>query len=147
MNDRHEIDIVELTEAWSLLPIEDRVAGFRSLEPGDAEELFFDLDAHDQADLMVALPGAERRIWIRLLPPDDAADLVQAADEDARPGLLNLLDETKRREVSALLAYAEDEAGGLMSSRFARVRPDMTVDEAIAYLRRQAVASIEAETI
>jgi magnesium transporter len=40
--------------------------------------------------------------------------------------------------VTALLAYAEDEAGGLMNPRFARVRPDATVDEAISYLRRQA---------
>ena len=39
---------------------------------------------------------------------------------------------------TALLAYKEDEAGGLMSPRFARLRPDMTVDEAISYLRRQA---------
>jgi magnesium transporter len=147
MSARNEIDIVELAEAWSLLPVEDRVGGFRQLDPGDAEEFFFDLDARDQAELLMALPGAERRIWIRLLPPDDAADLVQATAEEARPGLLNLLDETKRREVSALLAYAEDEAGGLMSSRYARLRPDMTVDEAIAYLRRQAVASIEPETI
>ncbi len=38
----------------------------------------------------------------------------------------------------ALLAYAEDDAGGLMSPRFARLRPDMTVDEAVSYLRRQA---------
>ena len=147
MSAQNEIDIVELAEAWSLLPVADRVGGFRLLDPGDAEEFFFDLDARDQAELLMALPGAERRIWIRLLPPDDAADLVQAAAEEARPGLLNLLDETKRREVSALLAYAEDEAGGLMSSRYARLRPDMTVDEAIAYLRRQAVASIEPETI
>jgi magnesium transporter len=36
-----------------------------------------------------------------------------------------------------LLAYAEDEAGGLMNPRFARLRPDMTVDEAISYLRLQ----------
>jgi magnesium transporter len=48
-----------------------------------------------------------------------------------------------RREVSALLAYEEDEAGGLMSPRFARVRPEMTVDEAIAYLRRQARRRLE----
>ena len=76
---------------------------------------------------------------MRLLPPDDAADLVQAAA--ARPsatGSLALLDDTTRREVTALLAYAEDEAGGLMNPRFARVRPDATVDEAISYLRRQA---------
>ena len=48
-----------------------------------------------------------------------------------------------RREVSALLAYAEDDAGGLMSPRFARVRPDQTVDEAILYLRRQAFDRLE----
>jgi magnesium transporter len=147
MDARNEIDIVELAEAWSLLPLEDRFTGFKLLSPAEAEEFFFDLDAHDQAELLGALPAAERRLWIRLLPPDDAADLIQAADEESRPRLLNLLDETKRREVSALLAYAEDEAGGLMSSRYARVRPDMTVDEAIAYLRRQAVATIEPETI
>jgi magnesium transporter len=147
MEARNEIDIVELAEAWSLLPLGDRVIGFKLLGAGEAEEFFFDLDAHDQAELLGALPATERRLWIRLLPPDDAADLIQAADEEFRPGLLNLLDENKRREVSALLAYAEDEAGGLMSSRFARVRPDMTVDEAIAYLRRQAVATIEPETI
>jgi magnesium transporter len=45
--------------------------------------------------------------------------------------------------VSALLAYAEDEAGGLMNPRFARVRPDMTVDEAITYLRKQARERVE----
>jgi magnesium transporter len=80
----------------------------------------------------------ERRSWMRLLPPDDGADLVQAADPEEREGLLNLLDDATRREVQALLAYAEDDAGGLMNPRFARLRPDMSVDEAISYLRRQA---------
>jgi magnesium transporter len=42
-----------------------------------------------------------------------------------------------------LLAYAEDRAGGLMNPRYARLRPDMTVDEAISYLRRQARDELE----
>ena len=37
----------------------------------------------------------------------------------------------------ALLAYQEDDAGGLMSPRFARLRPDMSVDEALGYLRNR----------
>ncbi len=45
--------------------------------------------------------------------------------------------------MNALLAYAEDDAGGLMNPRFARVRPDMTVDEAISYLRQQAREQVE----
>jgi magnesium transporter len=57
--------------------------------------------------------------------------------------VIDFLDPITRREVSALLAYEEDEAGGLMSPRFARVRPEMTVDEAIAYLRRQARRRLE----
>jgi len=63
---------------------------------------------------------------------------IQETPEEYRNDLLALLDDYTRREVVALLAYAEDDAGGLMSPRFARLRPDMTVDEAIAYLRRQA---------
>jgi Mg/Co/Ni transporter MgtE len=86
----------------------------------------------------VSLPPAEQRAWMRLLPPDDAADLVQAASPEAREHLLTLLDSTTRHEVNALLAYAEDAAGGLMNPRYARLRPDMTVDEAISYLHRQA---------
>src|SRR5207249_2400712 len=77
------------------------------------------------------------------LPPDDAADLVQEANEEEREGLLALLDEATRREVAALLAYAEDDAGGLMNPRYARVRPDVSADEAISYLRRQARAVLE----
>jgi magnesium transporter len=80
---------------------------------------------------------------MRLLPPDDAADLLQAAPEPAREPLLALLDEPTRQEVQGLLAYAEDRAGGLMNTRFARLRPDMTVDEAIAYLRKQGRQQVE----
>src|SRR5204862_6006437 len=34
------------------------------------------------------------------------------------------------------LAYGEDMAGGLMNPRYLRVRPDMTVEEALSYLRK-----------
>ena len=137
----------ELREAWSLLPREDRVEGFRLLQPDDAEDFFLDLTARDQCELVMGLRPGERRLWLRLLPPDDAADLVQEADDEDRADLLGLIDQATRREVTALLAYEEDEAGGLMSSRFSRVRPDMTVDEAIAYLRRQAMRDTDVETI
>jgi len=133
-----QLSAEDLREAWLLFAPEDRRLGFRQLSRAEAEDFFLSLPARDQEELVLALPREERRSWVRLLPPDDAADLVQAASHDEREGLLALLDEATRREVTALLAYAEDEAGGLMNPRFARVRPDATVDEAIAYLRRQA---------
>jgi magnesium transporter len=69
---------------------------------------------------------------------DDAADLIQEAGSEHREALLQLLDDPTRKEVHALLAYAEDDAGGLMNPRYARVRPEMSADEALTYLRRQA---------
>jgi magnesium transporter len=147
MSERTEIDIGELREAWWVLSAEDRVAGFRLLSGDEAEDFFSDLPPRDQAALLMTLRPQERRFFLRNLAPDDAVDLLQELDEEDRPALLALFDGATRREVSVLLAYEEDEAGGLMSSRFARLRPDMTVDEAISYLRKQAVAGVELETI
>ncbi len=127
-----------LRESWALLSPDDRMDNFRKLPRADAEELFLSLDAREHMELIFAHPHAERRSWMRLLPPDDAADVVQEAPEEDREGLLALLDEPTRKEVTALLAYAEDDAGGLMNPRFVRVRPEMSADEAIAYLRKQA---------
>src|SRR6187549_2330722 len=80
--------------------------------------------------------GEIRDIW-PLLAHADAADLIQSTPPDKREALLVLLDEATRREVTALLAYSEDNAGGLMNPRYVRVRPEMTVDEAISYVRKQ----------
>lgn len=147
MAERTLIDIDELREVWWVLSVEERLDGFRLLETEEAEEFFADLPPRDQAELLTHLRPAERRLLLRSLAPDDAVDLIQEVDEEDRPVLLRLLDERTQREVSVLMAYEEDEAGGLMSSRFARVRPDMTVDQAISYLRKQAVAGVELETI
>jgi magnesium transporter len=140
-SDRLAID--DLRNAWVVLSTEERVLGFGLLSGDQAEEFFLGLPGTDAAELIFALPAQDRRRWMRLLAPDDAADLIQAAPEDSRHQLLELLDDYTRREVSALLAYAEDRAGGIMNPRYARLRPEMSVDEAIAYLRRQAREHLE----
>ena len=133
----------ELQEMWSSLAPEARLEAFKALSRAEGEDFFWNLSAPDQVELLLELPAVERRGWMRLLAPDDAADVVQAAPEEERDGLLALLDDSTRKEVTALLAYAEDQAGGLMSPRFARVRPDMTADEAISYLHKQARERVE----
>ena len=133
----------ELQEMWSSLTPGARLEAFKALSRAEGEDFFWNLSAPDQVELLLALPAVERRGWMRLLAPDDAADVVQAAPEEERDGLLALLDDSTRKEVTALLAYAEDQAGGLMSPRFARVRPDMTADEAISYLHKQARERVE----
>ena len=138
-----DLSVDELRDAWPLLDLDERSDGLRVLPREEAEEFWIALPAHDQALLLLHFRPGQRRQWMRLLEPDDVADVIQDAGEEHRQTLLNLLDDTTRKEVLALLAYAEDEAGGLMSTRFARLRPTMAADEALSYLRRQARAKLE----
>jgi len=136
-----QLSAEELEEAWQLLSPADRIEGFELLSRDsreEAEEFLLNLTAYEQVELLAELPPVERRLWMRSFEPDDAADLLQEATPAMREELVGLLDEASRREVRALLAYAEDEAGGLMNPRYARIRPDMSLEEALRYLRRQA---------
>lgn len=137
------LTLAELRDIWIALSAPERLEGFSLLSKAEAEALFLGLSARDMAELVLGLPPDERRSWMRLAPPDDVADLIQRSPRDQREHLLGLLDEPTRKEVAGLLAYREDEAGGLMNPRYARVRPDMMVDEAISYLRKQARAHLE----
>jgi magnesium transporter len=134
----------DLRETWRILAPEDRLEAFFDLPRADAEDYFLDLSARDEHELILLMPATQRRSWLRLLPPDDAADVLQECENaKERDEWLALLDDQTRNEVTALLAYAEDAAGGLMNTRYARVRPDVSVDEAIAYLRRQGRDKLE----
>lgn len=125
-------------DAWNTLSEEERLELFQSLTPGDASDLYLSLSPGDQEALLSALPVNARRVWLRLLAQDDAADVIQHAPEDDREALLALLDPRTRSEVEALLTYQADVAGGRMSPSYARLRPEMTATQALAYLRLQA---------
>ena len=138
------LSLDELWEAWPTLNDEDRVAWFGRLDHEDAEDFFSAIPCEDQAAMFEAMPARERRHWMRSLAPDDAADVLQLLeDEELAQTLKGYLQTKVRKEVDALMAYKEDEAGGLMSPRFARCRPDMSVDEAILYVRKQMREDLE----
>ncbi len=134
----------DLSDRWAHLSLDQKKEEFSLLSRTDAEEFFLNLGPSDQYDLISNYPALEQRSWVRLLAPDDAADIIQAAaDDKEKEDLLSLLDPQTKREVNALLAYAEDIAGGIMNSRFIRLRPYMSVDEAISYIRVQAKTQVE----
>ena len=137
------LSVDELRDAWDVLDTAERLDGVCLLPREDAEEFFISLPGADQCAVVLALRPGDQRSWLRLLEPDDVADVIQHAPDGQRGRLLGLLDGPTRKEVEALLAYEEDEAGGLMNPRYARLRPQMTADEAISYLRRQARSRLE----
>ena len=131
-------------EQWLAWPSDERVSTFQALPRAEAAEVFQALHPSEQVVLLDALPVQERRIWIRLLPLDATADVIQhAGNDEDRIALLDLLDPVTRVDVQALLAYADDEAGGKMNPRYARLRPEMTVEQAIFYVRHQTGRQID----
>src|SRR6185503_16261935 len=85
------LGVDELRDAWPLLDLEERGDGLRVMPREDAEEFFIALTAHDQAQLILHFRPGQRRQWMRMLEPDDVADVIQDAGEAHRQALLALL--------------------------------------------------------
>src|SRR2546423_472728 len=98
--DKELLEASDVREAWPALSVPERVEAFHQLVPSEAEGFFLSLGARDQSILLKELPPGERRLWMRLLAPDDAADVIQGAPAELRDTLLGLLDEPTRKEVS-----------------------------------------------
>jgi magnesium transporter len=67
----------ELLEAWPAMTPEDRLEAFERIPRAEVDEFFLELPPRDQAALILALPSGQRRLWMRLLAPDDATDVIQ----------------------------------------------------------------------
>jgi hypothetical protein len=67
----------ELLELWPILDPEEQVKGFLQLGREAAEPFFLARAAAGQAMLILGISEGERRGWMRLLAPDDAADVLQ----------------------------------------------------------------------
>ena len=70
------------------------------------------------------------------LDTDDFADILQQLPKKVMQEVLNSLGEQDRERVEQVLSYPEDTAGGLMNTDVVSIRPDLTVDAVLRYLRR-----------
>ena len=75
---------------------------------------------------------------------DDLTDILSEIDEDERHRIMNLLSKEDADDVKALLVYAEDSAGGIMTTGYIEINKNMTAKEAIDHMRENA---LDAETI
>jgi len=69
------------------------------------------------------------------LDTDDIADILQSlSDQDSRE-ILEAMDRQDRERVEQVLSYPEDTAGGLMNTDAITVRPNVSLDVVLRYLR------------
>ncbi|MCP5207502.1 MAG: magnesium transporter [Hahellaceae bacterium] len=67
---------------------------------------------------------------------DDLVDLLQQLPDTVIGEVLNSMDTQDRMRVEEVLSYQEDTAGGLMNTDTITVRPDISIDVVLRYLRR-----------
>ena len=131
----HPSEVARLLES---LPPRERAVIWEMVAPeleGDvlvevAEEVRDGLIEGMQTDeLVAAIDGMEL---------DDLADLVADLPEALTQEVLRSLDQQDRDRLHAVMSYDEDSAGGLMNVDIITVRPDVTLDVVLRYLRARA---------
>jgi magnesium transporter len=142
--EQHPADVAE---AMAVLSYPEALAVFNWLDNDRAAEVLDEVDA-DLAGFLVenAPPGRIADLLDRL-PMDDAAEVVAEADPEQAQALLADLSARAPEdaaEVRELLSYPEGSAGRLMTDKFVRLSVSMSVDEALAAVRR---ADPEVETV
>ena len=70
------------------------------------------------------------------LEADDLADLLQQLPRTITRQVLHSLDTQHRQRVEAVFDFPEDSAGGIMNTDIISVRPNITLDVVLRYLRR-----------
>ena len=101
-----------------------------------ATTIFTYLDNQTRARLMPDLSTARVAAMVRLLPLDDATDILGAMPPQRLAAMLAELPEPLAAQIRQLLAYDPQTAGGLMTTDYLALEDTWTVAEVLAQLRR-----------
>jgi len=130
-----EIPEPDISDTLERLGERDRIVLLRLLPREMLSEVFSYLSDRTQTDLLRALTEEETRLILAGLSPDDRTEFLQELPGQAIQKILNLLTPEDRRETLQLLGYPEESVGRLMTPDYVAVRPEWTVDEALAHVR------------
>ena len=108
---------------WGMVPTEDR--GEVLLHVPDEVRTNF-IHEMEIEDLLAAAEGLEI---------DDLADLLEDLPEQVTQQVMRSMDLQNRQRLQAVLSYPPDSAGGLMNIDPVTVRPDVSLEVVMRYLR------------
>lgn len=125
-------DLVDDVDARTALAI------LRHLDTERAAEMVSELDPDDQQRILQLIRPDELGSIVGEMETDDVADLVQELDENTAKQVLMVLAQEERDDVTRLLDYDPDSAGGIMQTELVSVPLDATVATALEAVRQKA---------
>jgi Mg/Co/Ni transporter MgtE len=104
--------------------------------PETVAQVLGQLTSHQAARLIVQLPPDRVGAVLDSMPPSAAAALLQCLPEEERKAKLAVMHRHRRAHVQRLLRYPADSAGALMDPLAKTVAEDLSVQEALANIRK-----------
>ena len=143
LEEQHPEDIAEYLE--TLDDREEQAALIQVLEPEDAAEVLFAIDDKElMVSILLELPRNMASAIANEIPSDEAADMLEDLDDNERSRILSLFEDEAVDDITDLLTYESDTAGGLMTTEFVVVPVFVNAEKAIEIIRMYAP---DAETI
>lgn len=101
-------------------------------------EIISDLDRETRKKFLKVYPPSEIINFLNLLASDDTADILNELPIKEREEVLSGLEPELKVQVTELLRYEENVAGGLMAKELIKARYNWTVVQCVDEIRKQA---------
>jgi len=132
VNSMHPAEVASLLES---LPPAKREIVWDLVDPELEGDVLVELNDEVRADLIREMGTEELVAAAEGLEVDDLADLLADLPETVNQQVLRSMDSQDRERLTAVLAYDADTAGGLMNTDTVSIRPDVTLETVLRYLR------------
>lgn len=136
LNEFHYADIAEILDEVNL---EDAMYVIKLLDSETTSDVIMELDEDNREKVLQNLSAKEIAEEIQELDTDDAADIIaELSEKRQREVIFHIEDEEHKAEITELLRYDEDTAGGLMAKELVKVYETWTVAGCLRRIRGQA---------
>tara|TARA_R110000823_G_scaffold91174_3_gene201089 strand:- start:9765 stop:11117 length:1353 start_codon:yes stop_codon:yes gene_type:complete len=111
---------------------------WQMVEVEEEGEVLGELSDELQGQFLGRMDAAEVAALTEGMEHDDIADLLQQVPDRITFEVLNAMDYQDRTRLERVIFYPDDTAGGLMNTDTITIRPPLTLDVVLRYLRRHA---------
>jgi magnesium transporter len=132
LNNLHPAEVAHLLES---LPHQDRLLLWDLLDTDISGDVLTHVNDDLRASLMGEMDTDELVAAAEGMETDDLADILLDLPAAVIDEVLQAMDEQNRHRLQSVMSYPEDTAGGLMNLDAITVRPDVTLDVVLRYLR------------